>query len=56
MHGGSLLMAAYVAAIIACVAAPVAGFIANGRKKAGLLALACMPPVGMVALMISAPY
>ena len=58
MHGGSLLMAAYVAAIIACVAAPVAGFIANGRKKAGLgLALACMPPVGaLVALMIPAPY
>ena len=58
MHGGGLLMAAYVAAIIACVAAPVAGFIANARKKAGLgLALAYMPPMGaLVALVIPPPY
>ena len=33
MHGGTLLTAAYAAAVIACMAAPVAGFILNARGK-----------------------
>lgn len=58
MKGGPLLTAAYVAAVIACVAAPVAGFILHGYGKSGLgLALAGMPPAGaLVALMIPTPY
>ena len=35
-HGGGLLLAAYGAAVIACVALPVAGFVFNARGKAGL--------------------
>ena len=58
MHGGGLLMAAYTAAVIACLAAPVAGFVFHKRGNAGLgLALAWLPPAGaLVALMIPAPY
>jgi hypothetical protein len=38
MRGGSALVAAYAAAVIACVAAPVIGFIFNrrGRTMLGL--------------------
>jgi len=58
MHGGALLMAAYTAAIVACIAAPVAGFLFNTRGRSGLaLGLAWMPPAGaLVALMVPAPY
>jgi hypothetical protein len=58
MHGGGLLTAAYTAAVIACLVAPVAGFVFNKRGNAGLgLALAWLPPAGaLVALMIPAPY
>jgi hypothetical protein len=58
MQDGPLLMAAYAAAILVCVAAPVAGFLINARGKSGLdLALAFMPPVGAVAaFMIPPPY
>ena len=58
MHGGPLWTAAYTAAVVVCVAAPVAGFMVNARGKSGLaLALAFMPPAGaLVALMIPAPY
>jgi hypothetical protein len=58
MHGGSVLAAADTAAVMVCVAAPVAGFILNARGKAGFgLALAFMPPAGaLAALMIPAPY
>ena len=31
MHGGAALMAGYAAAVIACVVAPIAGFIFNRR-------------------------
>ena len=58
LHGGPLWAAAYAAAVVFCVAAPVAGFMVNARDKAGLgLALAFMPPAGaLVALTIPAPY
>ena len=58
MHGGALLMAAYTAAIVACIAAPVAGFLFNTRGRSGLaLGLAWVPPAGaLVALMVPAPY
>jgi hypothetical protein len=58
MQGGPFWAAAYTAAVVVCVIAPVAGFILNARGKAGLgLALAFMPPAGAVAaLVIPAPY
>lgn len=58
MHGGAWLIAAYVAAVAGCVAAPVIGFVLNGRSRANLgLAVAFMPPAGaLVALMIPPPY
>ncbi len=58
MHGGALAMAAYAAGVIACLAAPVAGFIfnAHGSVRAGL-AVAFLPPAGaLLALAIPAPY
>ncbi len=58
MHGGALLMAAYTAAIVACIAAPVAGFVFNTRGRSALaLGLAWIPPAGaLVALAVPAPY
>jgi hypothetical protein len=58
MHASAPAAAAYVAAVIACLAAPVAAFVFNGRGKAGLgLAVAWLPVAGaMVALMVPAPY
>jgi hypothetical protein len=56
MHAGVLAAIAYFAAVIACLAAPIAGFIFNRRGKAGL-AVAWLPPAAaMVALIIPAPY
>ena len=58
MHAGTLAVAAYVAAVLACVAAPVAGFIMNrnGRSGFGLL-VAWLPPAGALgASMMPAPY
>ena len=58
MHGGGLAIAAYAAGVIACLAAPVAGFIFNARglMRAGL-AVAWLPPVGaLLAMLIPAPY
>ena len=58
MHGGGWMTAAYAAAILACLGAPIAGFIMNGRKRAGLgLAMAFTPLAGaLVASMMPAPY
>ena len=58
LHAGSLAMAAYGAAILACVLAPIAGFVLNRRGKAGFgLAVAFMPPAGaLAALAIPPPY
>jgi hypothetical protein len=58
MHGGALMMAAYTAAIVLCLATPIAGFVCNRKGKPGLaLTLAWLPPAGaVVALMAPAPY
>ncbi|HEY4980707.1 MAG TPA: hypothetical protein VII24_01940 [Pseudolabrys sp.] len=58
MHGGALLTVAYAAAVFACLAAPVAGFVLNARGKAGPgVLVAWLPPAGaLLALMIPAPY
>lgn len=58
MHGGGLLVAAYALAVIACVVAPVMGFILSRRGKAGLgLFVALLPPAGaLLAAMVPAPY
>jgi hypothetical protein len=57
-HGGALLAVAYTGMVIACVAAPAAGFILNRRGKAGPgLAVAWLPPAfALAALAIPAPY
>jgi hypothetical protein len=58
MHAGAFVVAAYVAAVIACVAAPVAGFLIhrNGKSGFGLL-VAWLPPAGaLLATMMPAPY
>lgn len=57
-HGGSLFLTVYVAAVIACVALPMTGFIVNARGKTGLgLLLAWLPPLGaLIVMMIPAPY
>lgn len=57
-HSGTLLLVAYMAGVIACVAAPVAGFILHRHAKtsAGLL-VAWLPPAGaLLMLAIPAPY
>ncbi len=61
-HGGVLagVLAgiAYTAAVIACLAAPIVGFILNKRGKSGAgLAVAWLPVAGaLMVLMIPAPY
>ena len=58
MRAGALAAAAYFAAVVACLAAPVAGFILNRRGKAAAgLAVAWLPPVAaLIALLIPARY
>jgi hypothetical protein len=58
MHSGAFMMAAYTAAIVFCLAAPIAGFVCNGKSRPGLaLTLAWLPPAGAaVTLMVPAPY
>ena len=58
VHAGVLAAIAYVAAVIACLVAPIAGFIFNRRGKAGIgLAVAWLPVAGaLVALMPPPPY
>jgi hypothetical protein len=58
MHGGVWLMVAYAAAVIACLAAPIAGFAFNARGKSGAgMLIAWLPVAGaLLALAIPAPY
>ncbi len=58
MHAGVLPILAYTAGVIACLAAPVIGFIFNRRGKIGAaLAVAWLPVAGaFLALAIPAPY
>jgi hypothetical protein len=58
MRAGALAAAAYFAAVIACLVAPIAGFILDKRGKTGLgLAVAWLPPAAaLLAVMIPAPY
>lgn len=58
MGAGGFGTAAYWAAVVVCVAAPVTGFIfhRNGRTAAGLVA-AFVPPAGaLAAMLLPAPY
>lgn len=58
MHGGALLSAAYAAAVVVCLAAPIAGFVfmRHGKAAHGAI-MAWMPPAGaLVALLMPAPY
>jgi hypothetical protein len=58
MHAGALAAAGYIAAVMACIAAPIIGFVLSRRGTAALaLAIAWMPVAGaLVALMAPAPY
>jgi hypothetical protein len=58
MHAGVLLMAAYAAGVIACLVAPIVGFVFNGRENTGAgMLIAWLPPVGaLLALAVPAPY
>ena len=58
MHGGVWQMAGYAAGLIACLAAPIAGFLFNGRGKSGAgVLIAWLPAAGaLLALAIPAPY
>ena len=58
MHGGSLLTAAYTAAVLFCLVAPLAGVLLATRGKLRLgVAVAFVPPAGaLAALMIPPPY
>jgi len=57
-HAGALALVAFVAAVGACLAAPIAGFVFNKRGKTGLgLAVAWLPAAGaLLALGIPVPY
>ena len=57
-HAGNLAAAGYVAAVIGCVVAPIAGFVLNRRGKTSVgVAAAWLPVVGaLVAMAIPAPY
>jgi hypothetical protein len=57
-HAGALAAASYVAAVIACLVAPVLGFIFNSRGKTGVgMTAAWLPVAGaLAALLVPAPY
>ena len=57
-HAGALAAVAFIAAVVACLAAPIAGFVFNKRSKTGLaLAVAWLPAAGaLLVLMMPAPY
>jgi hypothetical protein len=57
-HAGALAAVVFIAAVVTCLAAPVAGFVFNKRAKTGLaLAVAWLPVAGaLLVLMMTAPY
>jgi hypothetical protein len=57
-HAGNMAAAGYIAAVIGCVVAPVAGFVLKRRGKSGVGVLAAWLPVAgaLVAMAIPAPY
>jgi hypothetical protein len=58
MHAGALAAAGYVLAVIACLVAPIVGFVLNRRGKTGAgVAAAWLPIAGaLAALIVPAPY
>lgn len=58
MNGEPWAVAAWTAALIVCLAAPIAGFILNSRKQSGAgLIVAWLPPAGaLLAMAIPPPY
>jgi len=57
LHGGSVHLAAYGAAVIACIAAPLVGFIfcRYGKIAPGLV-IAWTPPAGALLALVPSPY
>jgi hypothetical protein len=58
IDGGLAVIAAWIAAIIVCLAAPVVGFVlhARGRAQLGFIAAALPAVAGLFALVLPAPY
>jgi hypothetical protein len=58
MHGEPWTTAGWVAMLIGCVVAPIAGFVLNARHKTGIaLVVAWLPPaVALIAVSIPPPY
>lgn len=56
IHGGAAFLVAYVAAVIACIAAPLVGFvlIRRGKPAPGII-VAWMPVAGAFAAMLLPP-
>ena len=57
-HAGAVVAIVYAAGIIACVAAPIAGFVLNGiGRLLPAQVVAWLPSVGaLVAVLLPAPY
>jgi len=58
IHAGAIAAVGYVAMILGCLLAPIAGFVLNARGKVGIgVAVAWLPVAGaLVAMMAPAPY
>jgi len=55
MHAGPLFAAAYIAAVAACVAAPVAGFILNAKAKRQAAQAVAWLPVAVAVIVLVVP-
>ena len=58
MHGGAWIAAGFAAAVIACLAAPIAGLVLIRRGRVGAaIIIAWLPPAGaLVAMLLPPPY
>ena len=58
IHASTMAAVGYIAMILGCLLAPIAGFVLNARGKAGIgVAVAWLPVAGaLVAIMAPAPY